>query len=371
MNKVIQGERSLKLLFVSTPVGPLGTGLGGGVELTLQNCALALGQLGHRITIAAPAGSTCGDFPVVQIEGAWQPSAQAGSRQSSTVLPEDSVLANLWSYAQARQADYDCILNFAYDWLPFYLSPFFSRPVFHLVSMGSLTDAMDRAIARVVQQFPGTIAVHTQGQADTFAVGNQLRVIGNGFDLSRYTFCPDPEPMLGWVGRISPEKGLEDSVAAAYLVGMPLKIWGIVEDKDYWEQIRERYLEARLFYEGFLPTTELQSQLGRCQGLLMTPRWAEAFGNVVIEALACGVPVIAYRRGGPGELVESGKTGWLVEPDSVPGLVEAIGKLSQIYRTVCRQQAEAMFSLAALGNRLENWLVRVSPGSPEGSKTVP
>ena len=103
----------------------------------------------------------------------------------------------------------------------------------------------------------------------------------------------------------------------------------------------------------------------------MTPRWAEAFGNVVIEALACGVPVIAYRRGGPGELVESGKTGWLVEPDSVPGLVEAIGKLSQIYRTVCRQQAEAMFSLAALGNRLENWLVRVSPGSPEGSTTVP
>ncbi len=87
----------------------------------------------------------------------------------------------------------------------------------------------------------------------------------------------------------------------------------------------------------------------------MTPRWVEAFGNVAIEALACGVPVIAYRRGGPAEIVRSGKTGWLVEPDDVLGLVEAIGKIGECDRHACRRQAETEYSLTALAIRFEQW----------------
>jgi UDP-glucose:tetrahydrobiopterin glucosyltransferase len=81
----------------------------------------------------------------------------------------------------------------------------------------------------------------------------------------------------------------------------------------------------------------------------------EAFGNVAIEALACGVPVISYRRGGPAEIIQAGRTGFLVEPDSVNGLVEAIARLDEIDRYTCRQQAEAEFSLEALGDRFETW----------------
>lgn len=87
----------------------------------------------------------------------------------------------------------------------------------------------------------------------------------------------------------------------------------------------------------------------------MTPRWVEAFGNVAIEALACGVPVIAYRRGGPAEMIQHGKTGWLVEPDSIVALSEAIARIDQIDRHTCRQQADAEYSLAAMGDRLEQW----------------
>jgi len=89
--------------------------------------------------------------------------------------------------------------------------------------------------------------------------------------------------------------------------------------------------------------------------MLMTPRWVEAFGNVAIEALACGVPVIAYNRGGPAEIIQDGKTGFLVEPDSVVGLVNAITRLDEIDRHTCRKQAEAEFSLEALGDRFEQW----------------
>jgi UDP-glucose:tetrahydrobiopterin glucosyltransferase len=87
----------------------------------------------------------------------------------------------------------------------------------------------------------------------------------------------------------------------------------------------------------------------------MTPKWVEAFGNVAIEALACGVPVIAYRRGGPAEIIEHGKSGWLVEPDSIAGLVEAIAHLDQIDRCACRQRAEANYSMTAMGDRIEGW----------------
>ena len=91
----------------------------------------------------------------------------------------------------------------------------------------------------------------------------------------------------------------------------------------------------------------------------MTPRWVEAFGNVAIEALACGVPVIAYRRGGPAEIITDGKTGFLVEPDSVAGLVEAIGKLSEIDRADCRHAAETVFSQSAWGDVIESWFYRL------------
>lgn len=91
----------------------------------------------------------------------------------------------------------------------------------------------------------------------------------------------------------------------------------------------------------------------------MTHRWMEAFGNVAIEALACGVPVISYRRGGPTEMIREGITGWLVEPDNMNELVRAIQKLDQIDRSVCRQQAETEYSLAALGDRIEQWFAQV------------
>jgi UDP-glucose:tetrahydrobiopterin glucosyltransferase len=360
MGDVVVGEnRPLKLLLLSTSVGALGSGLGGGVELTLKNIVQALRQLGHVLTVVAPVGSQCEQTQLVTIPGNLQITAQSQGRDALVTLPSDAVLGNMWDYAWRVQQDYDLIINFAYDWLPFYLTPFFTCPIAHLVSMGSLTDAMDHMIERVAIGFPGTIAVHSQAQAETFRFSAHCRNLKNGFDLALYQFCHQPQTQLGWIGRIAPEKGLEDAVAAAQQVGQPLKIWGVIQDEAYWQKIKANYPAAPIAYQGFLPTPELQQALGSCQALLMTPHWVEAFGNVAIEALACGVPVIAYRRGGPAEIVEHGKTGWLVEPDSVAGLVAAIGKIPQIDRRICRQSAEAEYSLTAMGTRLEAWFSEI------------
>ncbi len=364
-------SHSLRLLFLSTSVGPLGSGLGGGVELTLQNIAQALIQRGHRVVVAAPVGSVAGDLVLVQIPGNLQVTAQSQTRDAVIAMPPNSVLANLWEYARQVQQDYDLLVNFAYDWLPFYLTPFFSCPVAHLVSMGSLSEAMDQVIGETLKLFPEAIAVHSRAQAETFPFADQCRVLGNGLDLSLYQFCDEPADYLGWVGRIAPEKGLEDAIAAVNQVGTPLRVWGAMPDKEYWDSILQKYSGAPVQYEGFLPTEKLQQALGRCRALLMTPHWVEAFGNVAIEALACGVPVIAYRRGGPAEIVQDGKTGWLVEPDSVVGLVGAIAKVNQLNRWDCRQQAEAQYSLAAMGDRVERWFCDILQVNREGDQSIP
>ncbi|MDJ0701812.1 MAG: glycosyltransferase family 4 protein [Leptolyngbyaceae cyanobacterium MO_188.B28] len=348
-------QTKLKLLFISTPVGPLGSGLGGGVELTLTNLVQELQRQGHSIQVVAPENSVASNTSLVAIPGELQPTAHTRGRASPITLPGHSVLAGMWDYARKAQQDYDLLVNFAYDWLPFYLTPFIGRPIAHFVSMGSLSTAMDHVIHNVALQFPDTIGVYTRTQAETFPFADTCRCLGSAVDLSLYEYCDQPGPCLVWLGRISPEKGLEDAVSAAQRSQTPLKILGKLEDKDYWRKICEDYPEAPIEYLGFLSTAELQGVVRQCRALLMTPRWIEAFGNVAIEALACGVPVITYRRGGPAEIVKSGKTGWLVEPDSVDGLTEAIAQVDQLSRRACRQQAEAEYSLTALGERFEQW----------------
>lgn len=349
----------LRLLLLSTPVGALGTGQGGGVELTVQNVAQELQQRGNQIEVVAPVGSRLQGIPVTEIAGNLQVAVQTQSRDVPIILPDNSVLANMWDYARRVQSNYDLIVNFAFDWLPFYLTPWFDCPIAHFISMGSLTDALDRVMAQVAQQYPGTIGVYTKSQANTFTFADQCEILSSGIDLSLYQFYPQAENSLVWLGRIAPEKALEDAVAAAKITGIPLKIFGKIQERDYWEQICQDFQDAPIEYRGFLSTQELQQAMGKSRALLMTPRWVEAFGNVAIEALACGVPVIAYARGGPTEIVKDGITGFLVEPDSVSGLVDAINSLEQINRFDCRQQAESEYSLTALGDRFVDWFTKI------------
>ncbi|WP_035991730.1 glycosyltransferase family 4 protein [Leptolyngbya sp. KIOST-1] len=344
-----------RLLLISTPVGPLGSGLGGGVELTLQNLCQGLRARGHRVTVAAPEGSALAGVPVVEVAGQLQPTAHTQGRNTPITLPGDSVLGNLWRYARQHQGEFDLIVNLAYDWLPFYLSEFFDTPVAHFVTMGSLSEAMDEAIRQVARQFPGRLGAYTRTQADTFGVANTFVILGSAIDLAQYDFCASPGEALAWMGRISPEKGLEDALEAAAMAQVPLKILGKLEDANYWQRLCDRFPEAADCYLGFLPTAELQQVLRQCRALVMTPRWVEAFGNVAIEALACGVPVIAYARGGPAEIVQPGVTGWLVPPDDVPGLATAIARIDQLDRQACRRQAETDYSLDALAARFEQW----------------
>ncbi|MEM8604848.1 MAG: glycosyltransferase family 4 protein [Cyanobacteria bacterium P01_H01_bin.121] len=352
----------MHVLLVSTPIGFLGSGQGGGVEQILTNIAVALQTRGHHVTVLAPKGSTLERIDMLTIAGQGQSLAQDLSRSAEITMPVSSVLAAMWDSVRQLQDQFQVVVNFAYDWLPFYLSPFLQIPVAHLVSMSSLTDAVDAAIAQTAAWQPKSLAFLTRTQAQTFPLGNlasSLPCLYSGLDLNLYRFQPEAQPHLGWVARLTPEKGLADAVQVAQQTQRPLKIWGFMQDEAYWQAIQAQYPDAPVEYAGFLETQDLQAALGACSALLMTPHWVEAMGNVALEALACGVPVIAYKRGGPAEVVQDGETGWLVEPDDISGLIAAVAKIDRLDRQKCRQVAESLYSVEAMGDRVEQWLTQV------------
>ncbi|MGB8985685.1 MAG: glycosyltransferase family 4 protein [Candidatus Sulfotelmatobacter sp.] len=150
---------------------------------------------------------------------------------------------------------------------------------------------------------------------------------------------------LAFLGRASPEKGLDEAIEIACRAGMQLKIAAKVDhaDTEYFEnQIKPLLNKGRIDFIGEIGHDEKNDFLGNAAALLFPIQWPEPFGIVMIEALACGTPVIAYRRGSVPEVIEDGVTGFIV--DDVDGAVSALENLEQIDRRACRKYFERHFS---------------------------
>lgn len=350
----------LRVLVLSTPVGAIGSGTGGGVEITLRSLATGLVGRGHHVEVVAPVGSVQIGVPVHPIEGDVQPSMQLVDRSTVVVAPDNSVLANMWRFVVDHHRNFDIVVNLAYDEMPFRRAMELERPVAHLVSMGSLTDAMDDAIGSVLQSAPETVAMHGKAQAATFQGASAATIVGGGIDIEscRFVATPHPDGRVAFVGRVSPEKGLRDVVTAAALARRPLHIWGYLQDEAELCHASDGIDGADVTYRGFVAPDVMRGQLGECSALVMAPKWVEAFGNVAVEALACGVPVVAYRRGGPAEIVVDGETGHLVQPDDVESLAAGIARVGDLSRSACRRSAAENHSIGAFAERVEAWLER-------------
>ncbi len=354
-------SKILKIILISTPIGFVGSGKGGGVELTLVSLIKGLLELGNEVTLVAPEGSrlpkSCKRAQLINIPGMTQISWQHQDKNSPIIIPMNGVLPRLLDCALNIAKDYDAIINLSYDWLPLWATPHLEVDIFHLISMGAVSEVMRNTINNLSKTHHRRLAFHTYSQASDYDLKKEPIILGNGFDLKDYHFKKETTGPLGWAGRVAPEKGLEDAAEVASSIGETLLVWGVVEDKTYAKNIELSFPFGTIEWRGFLKTHDFQNQLGTCRAFINTPKWNEAYGNVVMEAMACGVPVVAYDRGGPGELIKSGLTGWLVPPDDVDQLKIAVSKIDQIDRNDCRNWAIKSSSHIEFARKVYSWIV--------------
>ena len=191
----------------------------------------------------------------------------------------------------------------------------------------------------------------SNSQREPLPGANWQATIYHGLPQDLYAFNAAPGEYLAFLGRISPEKRVDRAIEIAREAGMPLRIAAKVDDVDqaYFDHFVKPLLQHPLIeYVGEIGDGEKQEFLGCAIGLLFPIDWEEPFGLVMIEALACGTPVVAYRRGSVPEVLSDGQTGFIV--DDIEGATAAVRRLSGLDRHACRESFERNFTAARMAN---------------------
>jgi glycosyltransferase involved in cell wall biosynthesis len=240
------------------------------------------------------------------------------------------------------------IIHFHCDYLHFPLSR--RHPCPHLTTLHGRLDIPD--LRRLYREFAGEPLVSiSDAQRRPLPWANWLGTVHHGLPLDLHTFRDRPGQYLAFLGRISPEKRVDRAIQIARDAGVPLKIAAKVDvvDRSYFEETIQPLLKgARPLVEfvGEIGGQEKDEFLGNASALLFPIDWPEPFGLVMIEALACGTPVIAYRKGSVPELLEDGVSGFVVE--TIAQAVQAVGRVASLSRSKCRQVFEGLFGAARM-----------------------
>jgi glycosyltransferase involved in cell wall biosynthesis len=239
-----------------------------------------------------------------------------------TGYSEDATLdAKVWeclhiSALFERASEFDVIHN-SFDFLPLSYASLVSTPM-----LTTIHGFSSEQIVPVYQKYNHRCAYVAISDSDRHRSLDYVRTIHHGIDMDEFAAHNEPRHYLLFFGRIHPEKGTARAIEVARRAGLPLVIAGIVQDQAYFERRVKPHIDGeRVRFLGPVNAQERAELLGKARALLHLIEFDEPFGFSVIEAMACGTPVIAHRRGSMPELVRHGKNGFLV--DSIDGAVEA------------------------------------------------
>jgi glycosyltransferase involved in cell wall biosynthesis len=306
----------------------------GGTERVVSYITEELVRQGHDVTLFA-SGDSC-------TTARLQPACPEALRLLSGPFNRDAPLVVMQEQAFGREADEFDIIHSHLDFLSFPISRRCSTPV--LTTMHGRLDLPElKPVFREYADMP--IVSISDAQRTPLPDANWQGTVYHGLpDL--YPFQPNPGSYLAFLGRICPEKRPDHAIEIAKRVGMPLRIAAKVDpvDREYFETAIAPLLDHPLIeYVGEISDAEKRDFLGDAAAVLCTYDWPEPFGIVLIEALACGTPVLAYRRGSIPEIVEDGVTGFIC--DNLSEMVAAIYRLPEIHRRRCRDSFEARFTV--------------------------
>ncbi|GIU88858.1 MAG: glycosyl transferase [Acidimicrobiia bacterium] len=330
------------------PVPPSGYG---GIELVVSLLADGLVDAGHDVTLFASGGSSTKATLVTPMQ---EP-------------PEPAELGNPWYDAFHALTAYQHVEGFdvVHDHAGV-MGPVCgamlggSPPVVHTLH-GPWT-APSRLLYRALSSRVHLVAISNAQAAENTEV-HYAATVYNGIDLDAYPYREDKEDYLVYIGRANPDKGPAEAIRIARRVGLPLKMIlkrGEPAERYYFEHEVEPLVahDVELFEN--VPHATKVELLGRARAMVFPIRWPEPFGLVMVEAMACGTPVVTTNWGAAPELVDHGVTGFRAEGSDE--LADLLGKVDQIDPAACRARVEEHFSAEAMVRGYEAVYARVVGG---------
>jgi glycosyltransferase involved in cell wall biosynthesis len=310
----------------------------GGTERIVSYLTEELVRQGHDVTLFASADSATQAKLVPCSERALRLDSRVTDPLAHHCLQLEEV------FSRANEFD---IVHFHIDYFHF---PLFRRhAVPHVTTLHGRLDLFD--LQGLYKNFCDVPLVSiSNAQRQFLPWVNWIGTIHHGLPVDLYQAGTAPGDYLLFLGRVAAEKRLDRAVEIAKRVGMPLKCAAKIEEKE-----RQNFETLRCSAEGFLDwigevdDRQKQKLIAGAHALLFPIDWPEPFGVVLIEAMACGTPVIAYRCGSVPELVEEGVTGFIV--DNVDAAVEAVAKAGALDRALCRQRFEERFTAARMARQ--------------------
>ena len=243
-----------------------------------------------------------------------------------------------------RAKEFDLIHNH-FDFLPLTYSGLTNTPV-----LTTIHGFSSPAILPVYKKYNHRSYYVAISDADKRSELDYISTIHHGIDLSQFPYRKDPGEYLLFFGRIHPDKGARDAIEVAHRTGMRLVIAGIIQDESYFrDQIKPFINGSSVEYVGSVGPEKRRKILGGARALLHLIHFDEPFGLSVVESMACGTPVIAFRRGSMPELIHDGETGFLV--GDLEEAIQAVGRIGRLSRHACRKDVEKRFTSRQMAHK--------------------
>ena len=310
----------------------------GGTERVVAHLTDALVELGHEVTLFSSAEA--------ETKAELVPVRDQAIRLDPAPLKSDvAAHLNMLFEVRRQRARFD-IIHFHVDMVHF--------PLFEDVAARTLTTLHGRLdlkdLPEVYRRWPKFPLVSiSDNQRLDLPFANWAGTVYHGMPQALYQLSTQPRGYLAFLGRISPEKRPDRAIQIAKRVGMPLKIAAKVDaaDRAYFEDVIQPMLDHPLIeFIGEIGDAEKSSFLGGADALLFPIDWPEPFGLVMIEALACGTPVVAWHCGSVPEVIDDGVTGFVVSTEDEA--VEAFAKARTLDRREIRRRFDRRFSATAM-----------------------
>jgi glycosyltransferase involved in cell wall biosynthesis len=296
-------------------------------EQIASNIAEGMVKKGVEVTLFATGDSiTSGKLDSVCAQG-----YEEDRTQDAKVL-ECLHISNLM-----EKADRFDIIHNNFDFLPLTYSALIKTPVITTIHGFS-----SQKIIPVYRKYNPIGHYVSISDSDRSPELDYLATVYNGLNVQDFDFVEQPDDYLLYFGRIHHDKGCAEAIQIAQKSNRKLLIAGIIQDEGYYSEKVEPYLNEQIQYIGHAGPEKRNELLGKAIALLHPINFDEPFGMSVAEAMLCGTPVIAFNRGSMPELIQTDKTGFLV--NTVDEAVEAVSNLKNIKRKDCCDWASAQFS---------------------------